>query len=477
MKRYFRKPLLFISVAVFLFSCGKYDSEKEKNITIIYTNDEHGWIEKEKQYQGASGMVGAWKDSLNYDRNDDKFLVLSGGDMWTGPAISTWFEGASTVAVMNKMGYDAAVLGNHEFDFKVSQLQAREKKMNFPILSANIRERKTSKIPSFVTPYIIKKANGINVGIIGLSSITTSHTAIKENVTDYLFLPYDEVLKEFLPKMRKEGAEIIIIIGHICEQEMRAILPLTKGYNIPVIGGGHCHREVLKLEDGVLLMETGSYLKNYIQVQLSYNSETKKVRIIASSIEKNTKNSNDLEVEEIITFWQQKVKTELSKEIGYCSEKVLKNTPAMGNMITDSWLKAFPEADVAYSNFTSFGQDLPKGAITLENIIGVLPYVNTVIKVDLKGKDLLNKSKNRLLGGMNLTNGNQLSDGRIIHKDSTYTLLTSSYLYGHDSLETVSSKTINTKITCKKPLVDWIKSLETTSENPLNNYIDKKERQ
>ena len=105
---------------VFVLSCKKNVSTQDDpsdythKITILYTNDEHGWIEETDASNGAAKLMGKWTNQDEYD-GDESYLILSGGDMWTGPAISTWFEGESTVEVMNAMGYDAAAIGNHEY--------------------------------------------------------------------------------------------------------------------------------------------------------------------------------------------------------------------------------------------------------------------------------------------------------------------------------------------------------------------------
>ena len=96
---------------------GEYD----QRIVILYTNDEHGWMEETDSYDGAAKLMGLWRQEENYSESEP-FLILSGGDMWTGPAISTWFEGESMVDVMNKMNYSAAAMGNHEFDYGLPHL-------------------------------------------------------------------------------------------------------------------------------------------------------------------------------------------------------------------------------------------------------------------------------------------------------------------------------------------------------------------
>ena len=120
---------LFFTLFLFIFqfnSCAEISGFQNGNahIVILYTNDEHGWMEANDKSDGAAGMFGLWKDKEGYNE-DGNYLILSGGDMWTGPALSTWFEGESMVDVMNAMHYDAATVGNHEFDFKIEGLRKR----------------------------------------------------------------------------------------------------------------------------------------------------------------------------------------------------------------------------------------------------------------------------------------------------------------------------------------------------------------
>jgi 2',3'-cyclic-nucleotide 2'-phosphodiesterase (5'-nucleotidase family) len=170
-------------------------TKTQRQLVILYTSDEHGWMEATGSTGGAAGLMGLWQEEEGYTE-EGPFLILSGGDMWTGPAISTWFQGESMVEVMNAMGYDAAAIGNHEFDFQVAVLYDRLEQAEFPFLSANIREKATGNIPDFAQPYVVEEVNGIQVGLIGLSSTTTPTSAFPDYVEDYNFIEYDEALTE-----------------------------------------------------------------------------------------------------------------------------------------------------------------------------------------------------------------------------------------------------------------------------------------
>lgn len=157
---------------------------KNRRIVVLYTNDEHGWMEGTGNADGAAELVGRWKQTEGY-MPDSPYLILSGGDMWTGPAISTWFKDESMAEVMNKMNYSAAAIGNHEIDFKIEGLKEKIAQSTFPLLSANIREKATGDIPDFVQPYLVKEVNGVSVGIIGLTTTTTPVSTFPDYVKDY----------------------------------------------------------------------------------------------------------------------------------------------------------------------------------------------------------------------------------------------------------------------------------------------------
>jgi 2',3'-cyclic-nucleotide 2'-phosphodiesterase (5'-nucleotidase family) len=468
----------FIIGFFILASCEKDPATQpvveKQTITIFYTNDEHGWMEPLNDLAGgASGMLGHWKSTEGYD-DSEAFLVLSGGDMWTGPAISTWFEGESMIEVMNTMGYDAAALGNHEFDFSVSALADNASRMNFPVLSANILEKGSGNIPSFVKPYELVNSGEINIGIIGLSSLSTPYSTFPDFVEPYEFIPYEEAINKYAPTLQNLGADIIIVIGHICEEEMIDLIPVAKKYGISVIGGGHCHQIVSRQIDGIAMMQAAAYMAAYAKVELDYFLETKKVNVIRNEFIVNERGYSDQSVESIIEDWRSISDSELTLKIGYCAETLKQKSVEMGNMVVDSWFYTFPDADVTITNSGGIRQDIQQGDITVETIVGLLPFENTLYELDLTGAELLDCSRNYLIGGMTTINGNYLSDGTPIHNDSIYQVLTTDYLYSITSnrMSEYDPDPEYTSVNFRQPLIDWLKSINTSTEDPLENYLD-----
>ncbi|MCD4834442.1 MAG: bifunctional metallophosphatase/5'-nucleotidase [Bacteroidales bacterium] len=474
---------LFIVGASIFISCennnnstgnGENTSEDSLvNIIVFYTNDEHGWMEPTNDYDGAAGLMNMWKSIEGYD-GSDKYLILSGGDMWTGPAISTWFQGESMVEVMNAMEYDVSAIGNHEFDFKIEGLNTRLEQMNFPLISANIKNRTTGEIPDFAKPYIIKEIEGVKVGIIGLSSLSTPYTTAPVNVADFEFTSYSEAIAEYSVKAKNEGAEVLILAGHICEYEMEELASVAKANGICIIGGGHCHQVVAKELNGVVLIQARSNMRAYAKVEFDYNKTTGETINFDYKIVWNNVHNIDSDIQDIVDYWIDQTEDELSEIIGYADETIFRSSTEMSNMVCDSWFYTFPNADVSLTNSGGIRQDIFQGDITLESMVGLLPFENIILELNITGAELIDVVDDFLVGGMTTVDGFKLMDGTSIHTDSTYTVLTTDYLYSlsDNNFSVYDEEPMNTSIHYRQPLIDWIKSLNTSVTNPLNNYLD-----
>ena len=480
------KKLAFSVLILCLFSCRPQTANLNpqsdsyvKRVVILCTNDEHGWMEPNEKNGGAPGLMGAWKHNLNFTF-DGPFLVLSGGDMWTGPAISTLTFGKSMVEVMNAVGYSAAALGNHEFDFTVDTLRKRLSEMDFPILAANIREKENGNRADFTVPYIIKEVNDVSIGIIGLTSLSTPFTTKPANVSDYEFTSYEDELRKIVPRVKSDGAELIIIIGHLCHDELVELAPVAHELGIPLIGGGHCHQLFDEQFDGVTLIQCGSQYDNYAEVELFFDDLADTIISLSSSLHANTDSIRDSSVESVVKKWRNLLDKTLSRVIGYASADIPQKSPEMQNMITDSWIFVNPTAQIALTNTGGIRQSIPKGNITIEMIFGVLPFENDIVELNLTGRELLDCIHADIVfsGMVKTTDGYLMNDGSRLNDDSTYTVLINDYLYSRADLnyKKYDKEPYDTSINYRQPLIDWLKHIQSSVENPINGYLDTRSR-
>jgi len=451
---------------------AKKDADPIKDLIILYTNDEHGWMEETNVSDGAAKMMGVWRENEGYTE-EGPYLILSGGDNWTGPAISTWFKGESMVEVMNAMNYTASAIGNHEFDVKLDGLFDRVEDAEFPYLSANVFIE-NDETPSFALPYLVKEVNGISVGIIGLTTTTTPYSTFPDNVATLHFDDYAISLEHTVPIVKDAGAELIIVIAHICSWEMSDLVPTLSTLGVSVIGGGHCHELYAQKVQGIGLIEGGSSMRSYAKVVLSFDTEADTVLSMAVSTESNENGSADATVSAVISSWRTLADQELNEVIGYAENFISGYSNEMHNMVTDSWLAGFPTADIAITNSGGIRQGIPAGDITKETIIGVLPFDNNIIELELTGTELIDCLGNFILGGMYVNNGYFLSDSTEIIPDSSYRVLTTDYLYArHDyNFYLYDTNPYYTGMNYSQPTIDWILTKSTNSGDPLENYLD-----
>ncbi|MEE9609662.1 MAG: bifunctional UDP-sugar hydrolase/5'-nucleotidase, partial [Desulfatiglandales bacterium] len=442
-------------------------------IIILYTSDEHGCMEATKNTGGAAGLMGLWRKEEGYNK-DGPFLILSGGDMWTGPAISTWFRGESMASVMNLMGYHAAAIGNHEFDFGIERLVKQKKQSKFPFLSANIRDKETNLTAAIATPYVVEDVNGVKVGLIGLTTIDTPQTTKAENVSAFNFIPYKEALERIVPKVKGDGAELLVVVGHICADEMRALATTAANLGIAVIGGGHCHELLGIVVNKIALIQGGGCMEAYAKVDLLFDTATDVVVNIKPSTHENTGGKPDSEIAAVVSHWRARTDESLSHVIGYLEKEIDRHSDAMFNMVTDAWLAAYPGADVSLTNRGGFRQSIPAGEISLATIIGVLPFDNTLVDAELTGAQLIENIKlcQPVVGGMTTIGGYKLADGTPIDPAATYHVLVNDFIYaGGDGckFKEHDPDAYNTSINWRQPVKDWIPSLKTSPDTPLDS--------
>ncbi len=446
-------------------------------LTVLYTNDEHGWMAGEESHGGSASMVNLWVEQEGYTE-EGPFLILSGGDTWTGPAISSWFDGESMVEIMNEMGYDAAAIGNHEFDFGIPGLDVRSAQATFPYLAANIQQVDTGDQAEFALPYVIQPVSGVQVGIIGLSSQATPRTTMPTYVENLMFLPYASILESTVPQIRADGADVLLVIAHICSYELLALAPKASELGISMIGGGHCHEKFSQVIDGVALVEAGSNLRAYGKVDITFDPVDAQVTDVKARVIANNNAGQDSEIAGLVASWQKKIDAELEHVIGYTKQGIPIASQAMFNMVMDAWLAVYP-ADVAISNPGGFRQDLHPGSISLADVVGMLPFDNYLIDVEMTGKQLIESlehgSRRPAMGGVTTKGGYKLANGSIIEDSATYHVLINNFMYaGGDGYKFAEydPHAYETGIDWRQPVIDWIIEQQSSEENPLETYID-----
>ncbi len=447
-----------------------------KTIKIITTGDMHGWLEAQtsahQKLGGAAEMLTNWKMVEKYNQNDT--LILSAGDNFTGAAVSSITEGQSVVDLMNIMKYDATVVGNHEFDFGAGKIAVWQKKANFDFLSANIY-KKDDETKSWQKPYKIFNKDGVKVGVIGLT--TTDLPYLTNNATTFNVLPYQKVLRDLVPQMRKEGADVIIVLAHIEQDKLIELAKSCYDLYIPLYIGGHSHEFAQRYTNGAWIVNSGEWWKGYSIVDI----EVDQGMVVVTSAKQVYLWGNikpDAEAANQLKKWTANTEGLLNEKLGYAANAI-SSEPALYNMVTDSWLSSEPNADIAICNYGALRQSIPAGIINYGTILGVMPFQDKLISIKIKGDKFLKSlpAKGNIgMSGLKFVDNNYiLKNGGIIEPDKIYKVIMTDYQADVTSVYKDSPREI-LYTSWRDPVVKWLKDNKTSTAKSLESIIDTKQR-
>ena len=230
-----------------LFLC--FPAFSRKKIVILHTNDTHSRIESlsenDKTAGGKGGVVRRASYVEKIRKENKNVLLLDAGDFLQGTPYFNLFKGEVEVKAMNLMGYDAATLGNHEFDYGMEVLEKVIRQANFPIITSNYDFSQTS-LAEVVKPYIVLKKDGIRIGIIGICIRPKGLIAV-ENYKGVKYLDPVKSANKLAQQLRSQHiCDMVICLSHLGYQQDIKLAESTR--NIDLIIGGHSHTYMKKPE-------------------------------------------------------------------------------------------------------------------------------------------------------------------------------------------------------------------------------------
>jgi 5'-nucleotidase len=252
-----------------LNSCNLLDNDVK--LTILHTNDVHSQIEpfplNHNEYPNRGGFArraNIFKDLMKINPNT---LIFDAGDIFQGTPYFNFFKGDLELNLMKKMGYNAATIGNHEFDAGLNSLKKNILNNNFQFISSNYNFDNT-ELEGLVSKYKVYRRQGIKIGVFGLG------IELKGLVNSSLYREtkyYDpvEIANEMTRKLKEKKCDLIICIshlGHTYQNDKISDLKLGKlTSDIDLIIGGHTHTLLKKPEiiknsknEDVIINQVGS---------------------------------------------------------------------------------------------------------------------------------------------------------------------------------------------------------------------------
>ena len=406
-------------------------TSKSDDIIILHTNDVHCGVQDTIGYDGLM----LYKKQLL--KNYNHVILADAGDHIQGGTLGLISNGEAIIEIMNKVGYDVATLGNHEFDYGVAQLEKCEQLLNCKYISTNYCYRKNKK--AIYPAYKIITAGDKRIAFIGVATpqtlSKTSLITIKDEdgniLYDFLTENHSKELFERvqtqIDTVRAQGADYVIILAHLgiggdALEENTSTGLLKNLKNVDALIDGHTHLTYSRTtpdKEGkqVIFAQTGTKLTSIGVLKISVDGKITQENInkvpydslLAEDTLTITRNKNEVNVDaEMNEFINNKINSfsdQLNKVIGHTDFPL--NVYKLGtiekqshdqlsrfsenilcNLVTDS-LRYYGGADITIMNAGSVREDILTGNITYQEIINTMPFSNDVLVKEITGQDIL----------------------------------------------------------------------------------------
>jgi len=396
------KLFLVIAVLLSLFGgCATAPTKEEpetQRLTILYFNDLHGYLQEHIEHHRGQPMGGlprlvalAKRIRQQNEQAGVPTLLLFAGDLITGSPLTAAFHGEAEIQALNKITLDAAVVGNHEFDFGRARFDQLTEMAEFPWLSCNLREEKKAS-PWLPLGKTWRFPNGPVVGVVGVTTpelITANHP---ERVKG---LVVDDPLTALKPALARTGGQgsLRVVLSH-CGLETDK--KLAAAYDaIDIIVGGHDHyllTEPVRINRAIIV-QAGQYGEHLGRLDLEKTGD--QVTLIRHKIYPLTPDlPEDPIVKSVVDSYLHRMEAMYREVIGEAltplegSREVVRRAESnLGDLACDILRDKF-EADVALLNGGGFRASIAAGPITVGDVKQVFPFGDGPVVLTLSGRAL-----------------------------------------------------------------------------------------
>ena len=417
------KKLLAVFLAlIMLLSFATAEEAAEpaltKNLVILYTSDVHCGIEQGWGYAGLYAVK-------EYYAADNYVMLVDDGDAIQGEPIGTMTKGEGIIDIMNAVGYDLAIPGNHEFDYGMDNFLALTEKADFQYLSCNFNKEGELVF----APYAIKEFDGVKFAFIGVTTPMTLRSSTPRYFMDengnfiYGFMQ-DETgeqvygaVQKAVDDARAEGAKYVIVMAHMgneaeCSPWMYSdVIANTTGIDVWLDGHSHDFDQVVMQDkDGkdVVRSACGTKLgsigvltfgaEGFVSAGLmSWDQSIAAPALFglqnagADAVKAETAELNEV-LQTVVA------KTAVDLYINDPTEVTEEGKPIriirraetnLGDLCADAYLDQSGEADIAFVNGGGIRVQLNAGDLTLNNILTVHPFGNSLTVIEVTGQQVL----------------------------------------------------------------------------------------
>ncbi len=375
------------------------EGEGPWNLTIYHTNDIHAaflpqpasWREDRAEVGGLIALAWHLEDQR---RDSTASILLDAGDFMTGNPICEIevdeVRGAGFLDMLNLIGYDASVVGNHEFDLGRKNAHALAARARFPLLAADILNE-AGDLEFAQAPVVLERGD-LRIGIMGVSCNELFRLTTSSRTGGLSLRGQATVVRGMIQQLDPE-TDLLVLITHNGVSGDEALARQLAGSGLDVIVGGHSHTRLNKpvLVDDILIVQAGSKLQNLGRLDLQVVGDrvvSYRGRLVPLLAEGT---SASAELTHLVEEYQRRIADEFGQVIGRLQQEWRRATHResnIGNWIADQ-VRERAQCQIAFMNAGGIRKDLPLGPITLLDMHEILPFANSIVRFELDGAQLM----------------------------------------------------------------------------------------
>ena len=417
-----KKLLGLILALALVLSCAAFAEEAapalQKDLVILYTSDAHCGVDQGWGYAGLYAV----KESLS---KDNYVLLVDDGDAIQGEPIGTMTKGEAIIDIMNAVGYDIAIPGNHEYDYGMERFLELTQKANFPYISCNFN--KDGEL--IFAPYIIKEFDGVKIAFVGITTPTTPRSSTPKyfmnDAGEFIYgFMQDETgealyaaVQKAVDDARAEGAQYVIAMAHLGDEDecrpWRYLDVIGNTAGIDALLDGHSHdteQVIMKNKDGQDVVRTacGTKLAHIGRLTITKDGQISSElyswnqpiaapkmlglqNVAGEAVTAATGVLNEKLAEVVasttvdLIIYDPVAKTDDGRSV-----RIIRNTETnLGDLCADAYLDQSSGADIALVNGGGIRVSINKGDITLNDILKVHPFGNSLTVIEATGQQVL----------------------------------------------------------------------------------------
>ena len=396
-------------------------AQADYTMTILHTNDFHARFEPISKYDstcaaedneagecfgGTARLVTAIEEARGRAENP---VLLDGGDQFQGTLFYTYYKGELAAEMMNKLGYDAMTVGNHEFDDGPEVLRGFVDAIDFPILMSNADISEEPELADAIQKSTVIERAGEKIGLIGLTPQDTDELASPgPNIT---FTDPVPAVQAEVDRLTEEGVNKIVVLSHSGYGFDQRVAEETTG--VDVIVGGHTNTLLGDMEGAegpyptmvgdTAIVQAYAYGKFLGELTVTFDDEgvvteaTGAPIIMDAAVTENEETvARIAEAAEPLDEIRNEVVAETASEIDGSRETCRAEVCEMGVLVADAMLDRVQDQgiDVAITNGGGLRASIDSGEVTMGEVLTVLPFQNTLSTFRVSGSVIVEALEN-----------------------------------------------------------------------------------